>query len=92
MAREYRRTGRGPKPFQPAVGRDFGSVDDVEALTRGFLARLLASAAATALAVSGVKSLAEGNYVAVIGCWAVAGPIVGALVAYYFGQRRKDIA
>ena len=92
MGMEHRRPGRGPKPFRPAVGRDFGSVDDVEARTRGFLARFLALAAAAGLAVSGMKSLADGNYAAVIGCWAVAGPIVGALVAYYFGHRRKDIA
>lgn len=92
MGMAHRRSGSGPKPFQPAVGRDFGSVDDVEARTRGFLARLLAMTAAAALTVSGVKSLAEGNYAPVIGCWAVAGPIVGALVAYYFGHRRKDIA
>lgn len=87
-----RRQRRGPKPFQPAIGRDFGAIDEVEARTRGYLARLIASAAAAALAVTGAKSLTEGNYAAVIGCWAVAGPIVGALVTYYFGHRRKDTA
>ena len=83
---------RGPKPFQPAVGRDFGAIEEVEARTRGYLARLVASAAAAALGVTGAKSLADGNYTAVVGCWAVAGPIVGALVSYYFGHRRKDMA
>jgi hypothetical protein len=57
--REQRRCGS--KPFQPAIGRDFGPVVEVEARTRGFLARLLGSAAAAALAVTGAKSLAEGN-------------------------------
>ncbi len=92
MGMEQRQPRRGSKPFQPAIGRDFGSVEDVEARTRGFLARLLASAAAAALAVTGAKSLTEGNYTAVIGCWAIAGPIVGALITYYFGHRRKDTA
>ena len=83
---------RGPKPFQPAVGQDFGAIEEVEARTRGYLARLIASAAAAALGVTGAKSLADGTYTAVVGCWAVAGPIVGALVSYYFGHRRKDTA
>ena len=83
---------RGAKPFQPAVGRDFGAVGEVDARTRGYLARLIGSAAAAALAVTGAKSLVEGNFTAVIGCWAIAGPIVGALVTYYFGHRRKDTA
>lgn len=74
--RDQRRCGS--KPFQPAIGRDFGPVFEVEARTRSFLARLLGSAAAAALAV--------------IGCWAVAGPIVGASITYYFGHRRKDTA
>jgi hypothetical protein len=38
------------------------------------------------------EEFGEGNATAVIGCWAIAGPIVGALVAYYFGHRRKDTA
>ena len=83
---------RGTKPFQPAIGRNFGAVDEVDARTRGYLSRLIVSAAAAALAVTGAKSLVEGNYTAVIGCRAIAGPIVGALVTYYFGHRRKDTA
>ena len=90
VPREQSRPRRGLKPFQLAIGRDFGGVDAIEAKTRGFLARLIASAAATGVAVAGGKSLLDGNYAAVIGCWAVAGPIVGALVAYYFGLRGKD--
>jgi len=83
---------RGPKPFQPAVGREFGTVEVHETRTRGYLARLIGSAAVAALGVTGAKGLADGNYTAVAGCWAVAGPIVGALVTHYFGHGRKDTA
>lgn len=76
------------KPFQPAIGTEFAGVQEVEAKTRSFLARLLASAIVIGVLVAGGYGLVIGNYTAVIGVWSVAGPIIGALVAYYFGPQR----
>jgi hypothetical protein len=84
------RSGGKEKPFQPAIGNDFGNVEEVEAKTRDFLARLLASVAAAGVLATGGYGLITGNYVAVVGVWSVAGPIIGALVAYYFGPQRND--
>jgi hypothetical protein len=79
---------RKPKPFQPAIGREFNGVEEVEAQSRGFLARVVASVTALAVIVTGLYGLLTGNYTAVIAVWSVAGPIVGALVTYYFGPQR----
>jgi hypothetical protein len=76
------------KPFRPAIGTEFAGVQEVDAKTRGFLARLIASSTAAAVAVAGCYSLITGHYLAVIGVWSVAGPIIGALVTYYFGPQR----
>jgi hypothetical protein len=76
------------KPFQPAIGREFG-VQEVEAKTRGYLARLLASSAVIGVLVTGGYGLITGNYTAVIAAWSVAGPIIGALVTHYFGPQRN---
>jgi hypothetical protein len=78
------------RPFQPAIGTEFAGVREVEARDRGFLARSIAVATIGAVAVTGLYGLATGNFVAVIGVWSVAGPIVGAVVAYYFGPQRND--
>lgn len=83
-------SGRKAAPFQPAVGKDFGRVEEVEAKTRDFLARLIASVAVTGVGVAGGYGLFTGDHMAVIGAWTVAGPIMGALVAYYFGPQRND--
>jgi hypothetical protein len=82
------RPSRKTKPFQPAIGREFGGVEEVEAKTRGFLARVIASVTAIGVVATGTYGLVTGNYTAVIAVWAVAGPIVGALVTYYFGPQR----
>jgi hypothetical protein len=79
------------KPFQPAPGRDFGNVEETDAKTRDFLARFLAAAAGTAVFVTGILSLVTGDYATVVAVWAVVGPLVGALVTYYFGLKRNDI-
>jgi hypothetical protein len=79
------------KPFQPAPGRDFGNVEETEAKTRDFLARILAAAAGAAVLVTGILSLVTGDYRTVVAVWAVVGPLVGALVTYYFGLKRNDI-
>jgi hypothetical protein len=84
------RPSRRQKPFQPAIGAEFDGVQEVEAKTRSFLARLLASATVIGVLVAGGYGLITGNYTAVIGVWSVAGPIIGALVAYYFGPQRND--
>ncbi len=79
----------GHKPFQPALGTDFGRVSDVEAKTRDFLARAVASIAAAGVAVTGVFGLATGNFVPVVSVWAIAGPIIGGVMSYYFGPQRS---
>lgn len=87
-----KKPGSGPhnKPFQPAPGTDIGPVEDVDAKTRHFLARAIASFTATATAVSGIYGLVTADYTAVIAVWAIAAPFIGALVTYYFGPRRND--
>jgi hypothetical protein len=83
------RPGRTTKPFQPAIGREFDGVGEVEAKTRGFLARIIASVTAIGVTVTGAYGLTTtGNHTAVIAVWDVARPIVGALVSYYFGPQR----
>jgi hypothetical protein len=84
------RSGQRKKPFQPAIGTDFGRVDEVEAKTRGFLARQIALAAVAGIAITGGYGLISGNYMAVITVWAIAGPIIGAIVSHYFGPGRSD--
>jgi hypothetical protein len=84
------RSGQRKKPFQPAIGSDFGKVEEVEAKTRGFLARFIAWTAAIGVAATGGYGLVTGNYMAVIAVWAVAGPIIGAVVSHYFGPRGYD--
>ena len=80
------------KPFQPAIGAEFplSDVPTIEARTRGFLARGLAIFVSVAVAITGAYGLATANFLPLEAVWAVAGPIVGAIVAYYFGPQRKD--
>jgi len=80
------------KPLQPAVGTEI-EIDDVpaiEAKTRGFLARFIAISVAIAIAVTGSYGLMTGQFGAVEVVWAIAGPLVGAIVAHYFGVHRRD--
>jgi hypothetical protein len=86
------RSARAEKPFQPAIGAEFefDGVQEREAKDRSFLVRLIASATVVGVLVAGGYGLITGNYTAVIGVWSVAGPIIGALVAYYFGPQRND--
>jgi hypothetical protein len=78
------------KPFRPAIGEELVGVQEVQEKTRDFLARLIGSAAVTGILATGGYGIITGNYVTVIGVWSVAGPIVGALVTYYFGPQRND--
>lgn len=83
---------RRTKPYQPATGTEI-EIDEVptlEARTRGFLARFIAVSVAAGLAVTGVYGLATGQFMAVELVWAIAGPLVGAVIAYYFGAIRGD--
>jgi hypothetical protein len=72
------------KPYQPAPGSDFDDFQQaaaIEARTRGFLARFLAISTAAALVITGGYGFLTRNYVPLEVVWAVAGPMVGALVA-----------
>jgi hypothetical protein len=81
----------GRKRYQPAVGDAFeiDQVPTIEAKTRGFLARLIALSAAAAIAVAAANGLMSGHYAALEVVWAIAGPLVGALMAHYFGAYRR---
>jgi hypothetical protein len=79
--------------FQPRIGRDFEleDVHVIDARARGALSRASALGAGGAVTVTGSYGLATGDYLAVEGVWAVAGPMLGALVTHYFGSTGKDI-
>jgi len=83
-------SSRARKPFQPAIGKEFDGVQEVEAKTRAYLAKLIASATVAGALIAGGYGLVTDNYIPVMGVWSVAGPIVGALVTYYFGPQRND--
>ena len=85
------RSGQAKKRFQPAIGRDFGAVDEVEAKSRGYLMRAIVSLSAAAIVATGGYGLTTGDGTPLITVWAVAGPFIGAMVAYYFGPQRSDI-
>ena len=89
-AKKNTRSTRKAKPFEVLVGTEFEGVEEVEAKTRDFLARLIALTTTVGVGVAGIYGLVTGNYMAVIGVWSVTGPIFGALVAYYFGPKRND--
>ena len=78
--------GRSTRPYQPAIGRDF-EVEEVEAKTRGFIVRIIVPAAVIGLAVAGLYSLITGNAAVILEVWAVVGPLLTGIVAYYFGKR-----
>jgi hypothetical protein len=94
MRPPYVRTAQRPerKPFQPAIGRDFDiePAPTVEARTRGALARGITLFAGAVLILTGTYGLAAGDFMPLMASWAVAGPIVGAIVAYYFGPQGTD--
>ena len=78
--------------FEPRIGRDFELEDAyvIDAKARGFLSRAIAIGAGGAVAVTGAYGLATGSYLAVEVVWAVAGPMLGALVTHYFGSTGKE--
>jgi hypothetical protein len=78
--------------FQPRIGEAFElqEVHVIDAKTRGFLSRAMAIGCGGGIAVSGCYGLATGSFIAVEVVWAVAGPMLGAMVTHYFGSTGKD--
>lgn len=78
------------KPYRPAIGKEFeiDEVPTIEARTRSFLARVVAVSATTALTITGLYGLTTAQFGPVEAVWAIAGPLVGAVMAYYFGVHR----
>ncbi len=86
-----------PKPFQPAHGRDFDNARATKAETEqarnrtaGHIAYVLIGSILFALAYALVISTRSASYTPLAQVWAVAGPLVGALVAYYFRRDQRD--
>ena len=77
------------KPFQPAIGKEF-EVEEIEAKTRGFIARVIVSLMAAALIVTWVYWLLKGSYAPLSLVWGIGGPLIGAIVGHYFGPKRTD--
>ncbi|HVZ08280.1 hypothetical protein [Rhodopila sp.] len=88
MDKANRATHPTDKPFQPAIGRDFGSVEEVDARTRDFLAKSITVLAGTGVSVAGIYGVATKDFRPLTAVWSVIGPVTGAIVAYYFGPRR----
>ena len=65
-------------------------VEDVDARTRDFLAKFIAVAAGTAVSSTGVYGVAAKDFRPLTTVWAVVGPVIGAVVTYYFGPRRDS--
>lgn len=88
-----KRQPRPYRPYHPRIGSDFEVQDaaTVDASTRRFLAQVLTGATVLALSVTAVHGAFSGQFLAIEIVWAVTGPIVGALVTYYFGPQRRDL-
>lgn len=84
------RSGQRVRPYQPAIGKDFGKIEEVEANTRGFIARVLTVTTVAVVAITGGYGFVTGNYMAVMAVWAITGPLIGAMISYYFGPQRND--
>lgn len=86
---ESRRGRAGVKPFQTVIGREFEGIEQVEAKTRAYLVKLIVSATVVAALLAGGYGFIAGDFTPVVAVWSVAGPMVGALVTYYFGPQRN---
>jgi hypothetical protein len=86
------RAGSSERRFQPRIGRDFEmqEADVINARTRGFLVRAVILGAGAAMASASAYGVITGNYIATEVVWAVAGPMLGAVMTYYFGAVGKD--
>jgi hypothetical protein len=80
------------KPYQSYPGQEFevDKVRIVEAESRHLLLRRITDFTFLSVGVTGIYGLITGAYFAVEAVWSVAGPIMGAVVVYYFGSHRKD--
>jgi len=91
-AKKYEVISSKKKPFQPAIGPDYevNTARLIEAKTRDFIAKLAVVVIVVAVAITGLCGLWTGDFRNLIAVWAVAGPITGAIIAYFFGMHRKD--
>ena len=54
------------------------------------MARFVLILSALAVSITGGYGLFTGNYAVVGAVWAIAGPLVGAVVGHYFGPRKDS--
>lgn len=97
MLRNNGLTRRTPgAKYQPAHGRDFDvSLEQLDAYTtsrtRDRVGYIVLGASLGATGVAAVYGFASGDFGGLRDVWAVAGPIVGGIVGYYFHRTgRKD--
>ncbi len=87
--------GRPRGKFHPAHGREFDiSLDDLvryqTSRTRDRLAYLILAGAAGATAIAALAGFSTGSFTGVQNVWAATGPIIGAVLGYYFHRTHKD--
>jgi hypothetical protein len=80
----------GNRSYKAAIGRDF-SVQEIEARTdhstaqtRDLIARVLLACVVFAIAYAAIKGVTKGDWSYLQTVWVPAGPLVGAMTAYYF--------
>ncbi len=83
------------KRFQPAHGREGGislrELDEYHtSRTRDRLGYIALGAALGATFLAAVYGVTTGDFGGLKDVWAAAGPIVGAVLGYYFHRSRKD--
>jgi len=90
VVRSKRAASSAKGRFTPAVGAEFDVEEApvIDAKTRGFVARAIVLAVGAALIVAGSYGLVTRNFMPVEVVWAIGGPLIGAVVAYYFGPRK----
>jgi len=81
--------------YTPATGRDFEIevrvTDEYKtSRVRDNLSYMIMVTALLALALSAGRGFYSGTFEAVKDVWTVAGPLIGAIVGYYFHRGRKD--
>lgn len=78
-------SGLVPDVSEQPVPAPVLAAQDVDALTRAFLVRLMVSFSAFLLLVAGCFGLATNRYDLIAVIWAVIGPLYGGLVYHYLG-------
>lgn len=74
----------GTTPLRPTPGQEFDVVQEVEARTRAFLVKLIASSTTLVTLVAAGYGLITNRYGVVSGVWGLTGPILAGLIVYYF--------